>query len=265
MVAASIVNISLWAWTLKLRRTKFHSTNFNLPLLQPKNLIWLSGIYVLVCAFRSVLPRADVQRICLFDTWFSSVFLGRTLATLGELAFIGQWSLVLHRLGLELRDNKTQYLARVTIVLIAVAEFFSWYAVITTHYFGNFIEESLWALAYVLIGISLWRLSRKTFGALRLATYFGVLGSSLYVLFMATVDIPMYVRRLLLDTANHKPLLGLRDGIVDLNTRWTVTQSIADWKAEIPWQTLYFTFAVLVSIALCYVPLQTEELRKFNR
>src|SRR3569833_2630333 len=37
--------------------------------------------YVFGCAFRSFLPRADVQRICLFDTWLSSVFVGRTVAT----------------------------------------------------------------------------------------------------------------------------------------------------------------------------------------
>ena len=28
--------------------------------------------YVFGCAFRSFLPRADVQRICLFDTWWSA-------------------------------------------------------------------------------------------------------------------------------------------------------------------------------------------------
>src|SRR5690348_12985781 len=33
----------------------------------------LCAAYVFGCAFRSLLPRADVQRICLFDTWLSSV------------------------------------------------------------------------------------------------------------------------------------------------------------------------------------------------
>ena len=36
----------------------------------------LCAAYVFGCAFRSLLPRADVQRICLFDTWLSSVFVG---------------------------------------------------------------------------------------------------------------------------------------------------------------------------------------------
>ena len=29
----------------------------------------LCAAYVIGCAFRSILPRADVQRICLFVTW----------------------------------------------------------------------------------------------------------------------------------------------------------------------------------------------------
>src|SRR5215470_17139876 len=43
--------------------------------------------YVFGCAFRSLLPRADVQRICLFDTWLSSVLVGRSVATVAELCF----------------------------------------------------------------------------------------------------------------------------------------------------------------------------------
>src|SRR6516225_6845219 len=38
----------------------------SVPGLEP--LLLLSTAYVIGCAFRSILPRADVQRICLFDT-----------------------------------------------------------------------------------------------------------------------------------------------------------------------------------------------------
>ena len=44
--------------------------------------------YVFGCAFRSFLPRADVQRICLVDTWLSSVMVGRSVATVAELCFV---------------------------------------------------------------------------------------------------------------------------------------------------------------------------------
>ena len=44
-------------------------------------MLLLCAAYVFGCAFRSFLPRADVQRICLFDTWLSSVVVGRSVAT----------------------------------------------------------------------------------------------------------------------------------------------------------------------------------------
>src|SRR3974390_2063729 len=51
------------------------------------------------CTFRSFLPRADVQRICLFDTWLSSVVVGRSVATVAELCFAAQWAIILRQLG----------------------------------------------------------------------------------------------------------------------------------------------------------------------
>ena len=61
-------------------------------------LLFCAG-YVFGCAFRSCLPRADVQRICLFDTWLSSVLVGRSVATLAEICFVAQWAILLHGLG----------------------------------------------------------------------------------------------------------------------------------------------------------------------
>jgi len=46
-------------------------------------MLLLCAAYVFGCAFRSFLPRAEV--ICLFDTWLSSVALGRTVATAAEI------------------------------------------------------------------------------------------------------------------------------------------------------------------------------------
>ena len=36
-------------------------------------MLLLCAAYVFGCAFRSFLPRADVQRICLFDTWLQAL------------------------------------------------------------------------------------------------------------------------------------------------------------------------------------------------
>lgn len=265
LVGASLVNIGFWIWT-RVYAFRHHSIlNLGSFWADRQNIIWFSGLYVFGCAFRSFLPRADVQRIVLFDTWLSSVFVGRTVATIAELAFVIQWLIVLRFVSAQTNCKTGTFISYWIFPLIFIAECFSWYSVITTHYLGNVVEESLWAFTYVLIGIALVGLVRKLKGALRLAVGFSILGCVLYVAFMVTVDVPMYVERLLQDSAAGKPYLGLWQGLVDLNTSWRVTHSIADWQSEIPWKTLYFTFAVLVSISLCYVPLEIARLKKYLR
>lgn len=78
--------------------------------------------------------------------------------------------------------------------------------------------------------------------------------------FMVMVDVPMYVGRLLGDNESGKLLLGLWQGLEELNTRWIVTHEIEEWRTELPWMSLYFSFAVLVSIGLCYLPLDKEKI-----
>ena len=117
-------------------------------------MLLLCAGYVFGCAFRSLLPRADVQRICLFDTWLSSVMVGRSVATVAELCFAAQWALILHQLGTMTGAGTTLNVAWVIVPLILIAECYSWYAVLTTNYLGNAIENSIWAVAFFLVGIA---------------------------------------------------------------------------------------------------------------
>src|SRR5450755_829495 len=55
----------------------------------------LSAAYVFGCAFRSFYPVYDVPRICVVDSWLSSVLIGRSVATVAELCFVAQWALML--------------------------------------------------------------------------------------------------------------------------------------------------------------------------
>ena len=130
-------------------------------------MLLLSAAYVFGCAFRSVLPRADVQRICLFDTWLSSVVVGRSVATVAEICFAVQWAIVLHKLGVMTEADTTLNAAWVIVPLILIAECFSWYAVLTTNYFGNAIENSIWAVAFFAVGIGLCRLLPEFDGPVR--------------------------------------------------------------------------------------------------
>src|ERR1700692_3401411 len=117
----------------------------------------LCAAYVFGCAFRSFLPRADVQRICLFDTCLSSVVVGRSVATVAEVCFAAQWAIILHQLGTITEADTTLNAAWVIVPLILIAEGFSWYAVLTTKYWGNAVENSIWAVAFFIVGIGLCR------------------------------------------------------------------------------------------------------------
>src|SRR5687767_4229392 len=89
-------------------------------------MLLLCAAYVFGCAFRSFLPRADVQRICLFDTWLSSVLVGRSVATVAEICFVAQWAILLHQLGTMTGAETTVNAAWVIVPLILIAECLSW-------------------------------------------------------------------------------------------------------------------------------------------
>lgn len=206
--------------------------------------------YVFVCAFRSFLPRADVQRICLVDSWWSTVLVGRFVATIGELCFMAQASLFLYVLAKREGVSSAATLAKFVVPLIALAETCSWYAVVTTNFLGNTLEESLWTVSalVLLAGFALMWPKRKS--RVLLAAYVVI---PCYVAFMLTVDVPMYFNRWRADLAAGRTFLGLRDGLDDLAHRWVVTFSWEAWHTEIPWMTAYFSLAVWVSLALFFI------------
>lgn len=210
----------------------------------------LSAAYVLGCAFRAILPRADVQRICLFDTWLSSVLVGRSVATVAELCFAVQWAIVVHELGRVTHSDTAKTIAKCIVPLIALAECCSWYAVVSTDFLGNVLENSLWTTAFVLVAIALLRLSASFRGPVRFAIAAALLGTIGYVWFMTSVDVPMYFARWQAQLADGQRLFGLFSGLHDLATRWVVTRDIVRWHHEIPWMSLYFSVAVWTSLAL---------------
>jgi hypothetical protein len=214
-------------------------------------MLLLCAAYVFGCAFRSFLPRADVQRICLFDTWLSSVVVGRTVATLAEICFVAQWAIILHQLGTMTGADTTVNVAWVIVPLILIAECFSWYAVLTTHYLGNAIENSIWAVAFFLVGIGLCRLLPEFHGPVRVVLVIAIIGIAAYLAFLMTIDVPMYLNRWRDVVADGSKLLGPLEGLRDVSTRWVVTHDLAEWKDEIAWMSLYFSAAVWASLALC--------------
>ena len=248
LTLVSGVNIAVWFalyGTLQEPRTSgFGGVSIELMLL-------LCAAYVFGCAFRSFLPRADVQRICLFDTWLSSVMVGRTVATVAEVCFVVQWAIVLNQLGTITGAHTTLNAAWVIVPLILIAECFSWHAVLTRNYLAHAIENSLWAVAFFIIGVGLCRLLPEFDGLVRVVLVIAIVGIAGYLAFLAIIDVPMYLTRWQADVASGSKLLSPLEGLRDVSVRWIVTFDIAEWKDEIPWMSLYFSAAVWASLALC--------------
>ena len=49
--------------------------------------------------------------------------------------------------------------------------------------------------------------------------------------------------------------MSVAEGMVDVCRRWTVSYRWEDWRNEVPWMSLYFTFGVWSSIGLVYATL----------
>src|ERR1700753_1972452 len=185
LTLVSAANIGVWVGLYRSfgeqpAAARFTSSGIGLMLL-------LCAGYVFGCAFRSILPRADVQRICLFDTWLSSVAVGRTVATVAEVRFAAQWALILHQLGTMTGADTTLNAAWVIVPLILIAECFSWHAVLTTNYLGNAIENSIWAIAFFIVGIGLYRLLPEFDGSVRVVLAIPITGIAGYLAFLMTI------------------------------------------------------------------------------
>ena len=212
----------------------------------------LSAVYVAGCAFRSFLPVIDIPRLVLIDSRLSSVLVGRSVATVAELCFAAQWALVLHRTALLGRSPFVQAVSFAVVPLIVLAEGCSWYAVLTTKQRAHAVENSLWGLAAALAVAGMLVIGPHRLAALYLPM---IAGGAAYVAFIFVYDVPMYWSRWLVDQANGRRYLSVADGMVDVCRRWTVSYRWEDWRSEVPWMSLYFSFGVWSSIWLVYASL----------
>ena len=78
-----------------------------------------------------------------------------------------------------------------------------------------------------------------------------IIGIAGYLVFLMTIDVPMYLGRWRAGVADGSRFLRPLEGLRDVSTRWVVTHDLAEWKDEIAWMTLYFSLAVWASLALC--------------
>jgi len=247
------LNVLAWAWSVRALRRNVGSIDAEEASFRRLQLL-LSAGYVAGCAWRSVVPVYDVPRLCLIDSWVSSVAIGRSVATVAELCFAAQWALLLRAVSVASGSLLARASSRLLVPLILVAETFSWHAVLTTSNFGHVIEESLWGVCAALTAASLLWICRRVTGAARVFALACSLGGLAYVVYMFSVDVPMYWARWLADEARGRVYLDVAAGFADVSGRWVVSHRWAEWRSEVLWMTLYFSVAVWVSIGLAHAP-----------
>ena len=253
LCAVGALNVLVWALSalaLRRRQAALPAEVFAMRRAQ----VLLSAGYVFGCAFRCALPVYDVPRLCLVDSWLSSVLVGRSVATLAELCFVGQWALMLREAARAAGSAAGQAVSRLLLPMIVVAEVCSWYSVLTTSNIGHVIEEALWGLSAALVAISLVKIWPRCPRSVQpLLAAWGFAGGA-YVIFMFGVNVPMYWWRWLADEASGRSYLSLSQGLLDISSRWVVSHRWDDWQNEVAWMSAYFSLAVWLSIALIHMP-----------
>jgi hypothetical protein len=257
LCAAACANV--FAWSVSSRALARRRPAMTAESYQNRRLLLLlSAVYVFGCAYRSVFLVYDVPRICLFDSWASSVLVGRSVATLAELCFVAQWALVLYNASKVTGSMVGKVVSLALVPVIAIAESCSWYSVLTTSNVGHVAEESIWGLSVALLVSSVLAALPRTAPAQRPLLILWCVAGLAYVAFMFSVDVPMYWARVMADEASGRHYMTIAQGLIDVAQRHVISHRWEDWRSEVAWMSLYFTVAVWISISLVHAPQAKE-------
>jgi hypothetical protein len=215
--------------------------------------LWLSGVFAAACAFRSVLPRVDLERQCLWDSPLSSIFVGRSVATVAELCFAAQCALLLAKLS-ALTGNPWLHVVGWSILpLILIAQLCCWFAVISLNHLGHALEEALWSVMVFLVALSLGLSWGHMPAHIRILSGIGMVACAGAAVLMLAVDVPMYVARWRHGRRSGVRYLPVMEGLKDALQRRRVARRWSEWRPEVPWMSLYFTAGVWISLCLVFV------------
>lgn len=146
-----------------------------------------------------------------------------------------------------------QTLAWTLVPTLALAQAFCWLGVVTLNHLAHALEESLWLLTMGAVGAALAVVSTHQTGWDATASHIAAGIAGAFVVFMALVDVPMYVRRWREGLASGAPRLSLTEGWRDAWTRREPTGAWSAWRPEVPWLSGYFSGAVWISLALVHL------------
>lgn len=211
-----------------------------------------SCMFIMACSIRSIFPRIDGYRVCMFNSWISYPLVGRILATFGELAFVYQLTLVTKIFARKFNCYKIYNTMNIVMGLIFIAQIFCWYGVLFQRNMMHVIEESIWMITMLSIGYSYFYFYSLTRCKLFVYAFLISIG---YTLFMIFIDIPMYYNRYLISNdryliSNHPEYKSIYNTINDISCCKTISSSYLIWKDAIPWMTGYFIGATFLSIKM---------------
>ena len=213
----------------------------------------LSGIFAAACAFRSVLPRVDLERQCLWNSPLSSIFVGRSVATIAELAFAGQCALLISKLSALTGSAPLRVVGWSIVPLILLAQLCCWHAVISLNHLGHAIEEILWSVLAFLVALSLGLTLGQMPSGSRILSGLGMMACAGAAVLMLAVDVPMYLARWRQARSNGVRYLSLVEGLRDALQRRRIARRWSEWRPEVPWMSLYFSVGVWLSFCLVFV------------
>jgi len=221
-------------------------------------------IFVAVALYRSVFMARYGGRLAWFDTIFNSPFVIRCLACLAEVSFIGMIATIL------VRQNKTLTLAKsnrsllaltphIAFCCISLANFFAFSSLITQFPIFLFIEESLWAAAFIcitpMVFLGLTKIRKQENADKGSRIFFIVMavwcvGYNLYQCFYA---LPFnYFPRVVASAVKAVPPDALRQAIFG----YTVTRDLSVYGGFgfIIWFTGYFSLCVWMTLLFMTAP-----------
>ena len=211
--------------------------------------LWLSGIYVAGCAYRSIFPVVYVKRFVLEAGLTSSILVGRVVATIAEVALALQLALLLQQWSSRSGIAFVSTAGFVTLACLCTAQCFCWYGVATLRYLGELIEESLWTLGVAVLFVAAVAMAYRQGFWPETGVVLSLITGGAFLSFMLGHNLPMYVQRIRA-SRGQSGTLSFAAGLRDMLQRRHVSYRWDDWKGEIAWLTPYFTAGVWLSIGM---------------
>ncbi|MEM6581186.1 MAG: hypothetical protein AAF699_07940 [Pseudomonadota bacterium] len=224
------------------------------PNLYTSLQIGLSGVYVFVCAYRSIFPRVDLERFVVVDSAASSIFWGRSAATIAEICFGIQLGLLVYQLGLHAGLPWVQHAAWGITLFTIIAQVFCWHSILTLNHITQAVEELLWAAGLSWMAALLMIVAMNSEGILQTLAGAGILVSLVFVAYVLILDVPMYVKRFRHSRGAGHKVLSITEGIQDARDRREHKLDWKHWQDDALWLTPYFSIGVWISMGMIFVP-----------